>query len=197
MDRIVRLKEDIPKAVQVLKDGLPVIFPTDTVYGIGVIASNNSAIEDLYNLKKRPKDKPFALYFPNFTKVYSYIEFIPDYAKDLAEQYLPGALTMIFNSSLDLPILLVSSSNKIAIRIPDEELTLELLKQLNEPIAGTSANISGEKSALDAISAKNYFPKGIGAIIDGGSSKLKQESTIVDCSGPEPVIIRKGAIQIV
>ncbi len=193
---IIRNKKDIPAVVSIIESGLPIIFPTETVYGIGVISSNTDAIKSLYNLKKRDTNKPFSLYFPDIDRAKQYIEAISDYTMMLMKDYLPGPLTLIVKANTLVNPIIKGKNNSVAIRIPDEMLTLELLKRLKEPLAGTSANISGERSAINAFQALQSFPEDIAAVIDAGQSKLKQESTIVDCTGVKPVIIRQGALAI-
>ena len=193
---IIRNKKDILAVVSIIESGLPIIFPTETVYGIGVISSNTDAIKSLYNLKKRDTNKPFSLYFPDIDRAKQYIEAISDYTMMLMKDYLPGPLTLIVKANTLVNPIIKGKNNSVAIRIPDEMLTLELLKRLKEPLAGTSANISGERSAINAFQALQSFPEDIAAVIDAGQSKLKQESTIVDCTGVKPVIIRQGALAI-
>ncbi len=193
---IIRKKEETAKAIESLRSGMPVIFPTETVYGIGALASNEKAIVNLYKLKKRDFSKPLALYFHDYSEILPYVKEVSMSARRLAEKYLPGPLTIILKASPCVNSIIRAGKDTVAIRIPDDELTLSLLKDLGEPLAGTSANISGRKSAADYETANEYFPEGIGAVLDSGPSPLKTESTLIDCSGSKIIIIRQGALEL-
>lgn len=174
------------RAAEVLKNGGVVIFPTDTVYGIGCLYNNKEGLARIYKIKERPQSLPFPVLVSSIKEA-GIIATMNKLAKKLAQKYWPGALTIIVKSK--------DGKNKIGVRMPNAKIVLSLIKQVGIPIIGTSANFHGKKSAADyesldpkLINLADYVLKGK---CDGGI-----ESTVIDVSDENLKIIRHGAVQI-
>ena len=188
------MKEKITKAVNFLKKGKLVAFPTETVYGLGADAENGKAISNLYNKKNRPLFNPLICHFENIETVKKQVIFSKN-AKILAENFWPGPLTIILKKRKNSSIHpLVSSGLKtIACRVPSNKIALSILKQFKGILAAPSANKSSKLSPTQ----KNHVIKNFGKdifVIDGGSTTFGIESTVIDLSNNKPIILRAGAI---
>ncbi len=168
------------------------IGPTDTVYGIFADATNPDAIKKIFALKQRLEEKSLPIFVRDIKTARSYAYISDAKAKFLASVW-PGAVTVVFHHKEKLPKVLTGGSAKIGIRIPDHPFILELLSRVDFPVAETSANISGKPAAKNIKEVKEYFGKSRVVLIDGGEVEGKQ-STAVDLSGTEPIILRSGAI---
>jgi len=182
------------QVIEILRKGGVVAVPTDTVYGLVCDAGNAEAVRKIYELKRRPVDKPLVL-FPHYSQDLEEIAEINEDARKLMENFWPGALTLVLRATGGAPELLVSRG-KIGIRVPKHPLLVELLGELDFPLASTSANISGEPPLL----SKEEVEKILGARVDYviGEKALGQvPSTVIDVSSERPVVLRKGAIPVV
>lgn len=194
MDTMCYSEENInfEKIKNLFKEGHVIGFPTETVYGIGALFSKEDAINKIYLLKKRDKDKPFILHLAKPSDVENFAEDIPEDFYLLAKYFMPGPLTVILKKkkTLNKKFLL----DTIAVRVPAHGLTLKILDLLKEPIVGTSANISFKKNSLSAEEVKDIFFGKISSIIDGGRCSLGIPSTIVSLTDA-PKILREGFVQ--
>ncbi|MFC1807677.1 L-threonylcarbamoyladenylate synthase [Candidatus Omnitrophota bacterium] len=172
----------VTKVADMLKDGALVGLPTETVYGVAVCADNAIALEKLYKIKKRPMDKLFALQVDDLSRIRDCVINIPPVVEILAIECCPGPLTMIFNGK----------SGTIGLRIPDNKVTLAILREVAAPLAVTSANISGTTAVSCANEALKIFDDLIDAVVDDGSSAAGVESTVLDCSVSPIKVLRKG-----
>ncbi|MFH1287747.1 MAG: L-threonylcarbamoyladenylate synthase [bacterium] len=203
-----RFSGEIRKAVDVLrKDGL-VIFPTDTVYGLAASANSKLAVEKIYKLKQRPKDKPFIIFVPDvdFLKKLK-IKITPKIEK-LLDAFWPGAVTFIFKKiPLNPPFSKGEMKNntlfskgerrglkKIAVRIPEHPVVLAVLKEFNGSLAVTSANVSGKESPFDFNQIEAGILENVELAISAGRCPFSRVSTIVNVSEKELKILREGAI---
>ena len=179
-------------AAEVVQAGGVIAFPTDTVYGIGVSAFNEEAIERIYQVKGRSALKaiPILISSPQEMDQIS----LPASAviTKLIERYWPGALTLILPRLPGLPDNL-SPTPTIGLRVPDHQLTRELLRHTG-PLAATSANQSGQPSALTAAEVLDQLEGRIDLVLDGGSAPGGQASTVLDCAGEKVKVLRKGPI---
>lgn len=175
-----------------LQKGGVIGFPTETVYGLGAFISNEEAIRKIYALKNRPEEKAMIVHIGKIEQVYLLADDIPEDFFLLSSRFLPGPLTIILKKKNTLSRL-VSSYDTVAIRYPSHKLALKLLNDLEEPIVGTSANISNQSPALSSIEVVKYFEGKIDCIIDGGKSNLGLPSTILSLVG-EMKILRVGSI---
>ena len=179
-------------ALKLLRAGELVAFPTDTVYGIGTLAFNAAGAAKIYEVKERPPDKALPILLADIEDFEKVAINIPEVARKLAEAFLPGALTLILPKHPDIPNA-VSSLETVGVRIPDHNFTQAVLRAAG-PMAVTSANISGESSPTTAQEVYAQLKGKLPLILDGGKSAGGIPSTVVDCTGEEPIILREGLI---
>jgi L-threonylcarbamoyladenylate synthase len=185
-------KEGIRKASQVVKNGGIVVFPTDTVYGIGCNPYNKKSVEKIYQIKQRPKTKPFPILAYSFDVASEIVEFDKD-SKKIAKKIWPGPLTLVLNLRDEKLKKSLNLNEKIAIRVPDNKCLQGLLKN-SKFLIGTSANLSGERSftkSQDCYKGIREFD----IFLDGGDIENGVESTILEVDKGKPIIHRKGALK--
>lgn len=170
---------DIFKATAFLKNGELTAIPTETVYGLGANALNEDAVLKIYAAKNRPQFNPLIMHVASFEQAKQFIKDIPVEAVQLAAAFWPGPLTMLFNKQQTVPDLVTAGSKRVAIRVPNHPLTLELLSQLDFPVAAPSANPSGYVSPTTAQHVYEGLHDKIPYILDGGECGVGVESTIV------------------
>lgn len=185
---------EIQTALEILRSGGIVAFPTDTVYGLGALALNNDAIESIYSAKDRPIEKAIPILIGDLSDLDQVADNIPDMALRFTHRFWPGPLTCIIPKKQTLP-LAVSATATVAVRIPDHPDARTLLRAAG-PMAVTSANISGQPSPSTAQEVWDQLNGRIPLILDGGKTKGGIPSTLVDCTGEEPVILREGPITL-
>lgn len=179
-----------------LNDGI-VAFPTDTVMGFGVNGLSQNAVKNLFELKKREQTKPLYLLAYSITEILEYVELIPGYAYDIMERYLPGPIALIFKSNMKLFTLKDAKGETLGARIPKHPGLVGFLSYLKIPILNTSANISHEKTLLTKKDVINFFGNSVYFVdFDYNIEMSGIPSTIVDCTGCCPKIVREGAIKI-
>jgi L-threonylcarbamoyladenylate synthase len=186
-------QREIEKGVIILRDGGVIAFPTDTVYGLGADAFNSTAVERIYEIKSRPKHQQLPLLIADIERLTALAEPIPKIAWFLARRFWPGGLTLVLSKTALVPTYLASGPT-IAVRIPNHPVCLDLIQHLGNPIIGTSANISGHPAALTAEEVRQQLRGKIDLIINGGKCPGGKESTIVDVTHEEPIILRQGII---
>jgi L-threonylcarbamoyladenylate synthase len=182
----------IQAALEILQTGGIVAFPTDTVYGVGALAFDNAAIESIYAAKDRPIEKAIPILIGDLSDVEKVADDIPDMALRFAERFWPGPLTCVVPKKQTLPPA-VSATATVAVRIPDHPDARALLSTAG-PMAVTSANISGQPSPSTAREVYDQLNGRIPLILDGGRTPGGVPSTLVDCTGEQPVILREGPI---
>ena len=187
-------KEAIALAGQILKDGGLVAFPTETVYGLGGDALNKESSRKIYEAKGRPSDNPLIVHIAEMDKLDKIVEEVPESAKKLAEKYWPGPLTMILKKSQAVPMETTGGLQTVAVRMPNHPVALELIKAAGGYVAAPSANTSGKPSPTLACYVKEDMDGRIDMILDGGQVGIGLESTIVDLTEEEPIILRPGYI---
>ena len=185
-------EKSLYRASEILKRGGLVAFPTDTVYGVGALASHGKAVESIYAAKDRPLEKSIPLLVNGLGDFEKVAKDIPPMAMKLAAHYWPGPLTLVVPKDPSLPGE-ISSKPTVGVRVPDHPTTLALLK-ITGPLAVTSANISGQPSPKRAAQVFHQLNGRIPLILDGGKAPGGMPSTVVDCTGREPVILRDGPI---
>ena len=179
-----------------IKNGKVVVFPTETVYGIGTNGLDEKAIEKLYKLKKRPKNKPISLLVNNMDMINDIAEDITELEYKLINKFMPGPLTIILKKKNKIPDILTANSSTVGIRIPQNEIAIKLIEYAKVPIATSSANISGKSSGINLKNIMNDFNDDIDYYIDGGFSKIGIASTVVQVLDGIPHILREGVITI-
>jgi len=194
LDSISEIELSIGKAVNWLKNGIPVAFPTETVYGLGAGLFDINAIEKIFRIKGRKFSNPLSAHISNVSDVEFLCSEIKDEFYILAEEFLPGPLSIIMKKKKEVSDLVTGGGDTLSIRIPDNEIFLRLSQNFGQPIAGTSANLSGRPSPVTAMHVFDDLQGEIPVILDGGSSRYSIESTVISLVGSEPVLIRPGAI---
>ncbi len=179
-------------ALDVLRHGGLVAFPTDTVYGVAALITDPAAIDRLYQAKERSTNKAIAVLIGDLAQIDQVAGQFPARARRLAERFWPGALTLVVPRSPALPANL-SPTPTIGVRMPDHAFARELLRRAG-PLATTSANLSGGPNPRDAQEVLEQLAGRIELVLDGGAAPGGVPSTVVDCTGAELVILREGAI---
>jgi len=186
-------QQKIDRGVKILQMGGVIAFPTDTVYGLGADAFNSTAVERIYEIKNRPKHQQLPLLIADMEQLATLADPIPEIARFLARRFWPGGLTLVLPKTDTLPAYLASGPT-IAVRVPDHPVCLALIQHLGNPIIGTSANISGQPTALTAEEVGQQLGEKIDFIINGGKCPGSKESTVVDAIREPPRILRQGII---
>jgi len=188
------IEKQVERGISILKQGGIVAFPTDTVYGLGACANIGRAVERVYQIKERPRNMALPLLLAHISQISEVAHPVPQIAWLLADNFLPGGLTLVLYKSGSVPAIITAGGDTVAIRVPSHPIALMLIKGVGAPIVGTSANLSGKPSALTAGEVYSQLGDNIDLIIDGGRCPGGKESTIVDVTGEMPVVLREGAI---
>lgn len=190
----VKVEEQVQQAIDILKRGGIVTFPTDTVYGLGASAVDEEAVARVYEAKKRPRHLALPLLLAHISQIESAAQSVPEIAWCLAERFLPGGLTLVLYKATWVSNLLTGGGDKVALRVPNHPVPIALVRGLGAPITGTSANISGSSSLLTAEEVRQQMGHRVDLVIDGGRCPGGAESTVVDVTDSRPRILRQGAI---
>jgi L-threonylcarbamoyladenylate synthase len=193
--------DTLSQAALSLKNGALVVFPTETVYGLGADASNEKATARIYEVKGRPQDHPLILHIASMNDITYWAQNISDYAIALARAFWPGPMTLIFKRSENAKDFVTGGQNTVGLRVPDHTLALGLLQECKKigvhAIAAPSANRFGHVSPTTADAVQEEIGAYLARqdlILDGGPAQVGLESTIIDCTGDAPRILRPGAI---
>ncbi len=193
--------DTLSSAAESLKNGALVAFPTETVYGLGADASNEKAVARIYEVKGRPQDHPLILHIASMNDITYWAKDISDYAIALARSFWPGPMTLIFKRSDAAMDFVTGGQDTVGLRVPDHALALGLLQECKKigvhAIAAPSANRFGHVSPTTALAVQEEIGAYLSAqdlILDGGAAQVGLESTIIDCTGDAPRILRPGAI---
>jgi len=191
----------ILNAAKALNDGHLVAFPTETVYGLGADATNEKAISRIYSVKGRPANHPLIVHISSINKIGDWATDIPDYAIELAREFWPGPMTLILPKSKIAKDFITGGQNSVGLRVPGQPIALALLKKFEElggkGVAAPSANKFGAVSPTTAEDVNEELAKFLlsnDLVLNGGPCQIGIESTIIDCTLPEPTILRPGAI---
>ena len=189
--------ETIELAASAIQGGGLVAFPTETVYGLGADATNDTAVAKIFEAKSRPTFNPLIVHVKDSGQAALLVEFTPA-AQKLAQKFWPGPLTMVLKRSASSPLsMLVSAGlDTVAVRVPNHPIAQALLEKSNVPLAAPSANKSGTVSSTAGMHVASQFRNGVEIIIDGGLCTVGIESTIIDLSGTDPIILRPGVITL-
>ena len=193
--------EILDRAAQALKDGHLVAIPTETVYGLGADATNSEAVARIYSVKGRPADHPLIVHIASIQEMDKWAIDIPEYAIKLAREYWPGPMTLVLKRSELAKNFITGSQDTVGLRVPDHSIALELLKKFSalggSGVAAPSANRFGAVSPTTSEAVQEElgeFLSNKDLILDGGNSQVGLESTIIDCTGQYPRVLRPGAI---
>jgi L-threonylcarbamoyladenylate synthase len=184
----------IQHAVELLRAGGLVAFPTETVYGLGADALNSEAVQKVFAAKGRPSDNPLIVHIASLENVQQFAETISDKGVQLAKRFWPGPLTLVTKKKNIVPDIVTAGLETVALRVSDHPVTLELLGQFKGGIVGPSANISGRPSPTSAEHVYNDLNGKIDLIIDAGPTTLGVESTVLDVTVDPPIILRIGGL---
>lgn len=192
--KVINSKDEkaVEEAAEVLKKGGVIIYPTETLYGMGANATDSNSVKKIFEIKGRGFNKPVSIAVGSTAQAKKIAEW-NEHAEKLAKKFLPGPLTLILKLKKKNPGELTAGSDKIGIRIPDNPFALSLLKKIKFPITATSANKSGGREPTNAKMAIEQIGKFVDLVIDAGSCKYKKPSTVIDLTN-KPKILRIGAI---
>nr|WP_281503947.1 L-threonylcarbamoyladenylate synthase [Streptococcus uberis] len=179
---------------EILHNGGALVLPTETVYGIFAKALDETAVNHVYQLKKRPRDKAMNLNVADYQTILEFSKEQPSYLKDLFEAFLPGPLTIILKANDKVPAWINSGKSTVGFRLPNHPLTANLIKKTG-PLIGPSANISGNESGKEYASIMAAFDHEVAGYEDD-QAITGQDSTIVDLSGEKAKILRQGALTV-
>ncbi|MFH1075640.1 MAG: L-threonylcarbamoyladenylate synthase [Pseudomonadota bacterium] len=186
--------ELILKAAQSIKKGGIVLFPTRCLYGLGADAFNPEAIDRVFRIKQRPYNKPISVLIKDTNDLHILVKHVPSAAKCIMDNFWPGQITIVFEAKSTISRNLTGGTGKIGIRMPEHPVALSLVKEVNSPITGTSANISGKVgcSAISDLDAQ--IADKLDMILDAGPLKGGAGSTVIDVTTPFPTILREGYV---
>lgn len=187
--------KDLQEAARLLCAGEIVAFPTETVYGLGANALDESAVRKIYEAKGRPSDNPLNVLIYDAAQLADLVSQVPAAAEKLMEAFWPGPLTLIFKCRPQaVPTCVTGGLETIGVRMPNHPVALRLLQMTNLPIAAPSANLSGKPSPTAASHVQHDLDGRVAAIVSGGCCAVGVESTVLDISGEQPVILRPGSV---
>ena len=190
-------EEELQEVEETLKNCGIVIFPTDTVYGIGCNCFSTKAIKKIFDVKSRSEKKPINVLTDKIEKIENVTKNIKNEEKEIINKYMPGAVTVVLDKNENVPDILTSGLNTIGVRIPDNKIALEILKKFENPLATTSVNISGDLPGVEISDFVKEFENKVDIIIDGGKTKIGVASTIVKVDESSKInILREGSIKI-
>jgi L-threonylcarbamoyladenylate synthase len=191
-----RIATDLSEAQALLQAGKLVAIPTETVYGLAANALDADAVIHIFETKNRPHFDPLIVHVGGMAQVDEVAAHIPEVAYRLMEALWPGPLTIVLQKHERVPHIVTSGLDTVGVRMPDHALTLELLRSLNFPLAAPSANPFGYISPTNALHVAEQLGERIPYILDGGECAIGVESTIIDCSGDTPTILRLGGTAV-
>jgi len=186
---------NLKPAVEALRRGDVVVFPTETLYGLGADALNPEAVQKVFSLKGRDPLNPIPVIIADEAMLQDLVTDVPDLARDLMQRFWPGPLTIVLPGRKDIPKPLLNVSGGIGVRISGEPTATNLVKALGRPITATSANPSGKEPARTLHRAKNYFLGNIEIFLNGGTLTSKTGSTVVEVAAEKIKIIREGEVK--
>jgi len=186
--------ESIARAARLLRDGNVVGLPTETVYGLAGDGLNPAALARIFEIKQRPLYDPIILHFADASAAFAVAASVPDAARQLAEKFWPGPLTLVVRKKEFVPDLATSGLPKVAIRVPAHPVAQALLREFAGPLAAPSANRFGRISPTDAHAVRAELGDAVPLILDGGPCRIGVESTVLDVSGKSIVLLRAGGV---
>lgn len=188
------ITQDIQEAIAILKKGIPVAFPTETVYGLGAGVFDEKALKQIYKIKNRPEDNPLIVHISHLDMVKEVAVDIPAVFYDLAEAFMPGPLSVILKKHPKLPKCITCNQDTVAIRFPSHPVALSLIEAFGMPIAAPSANLSGKPSATQIEHVLEDFDGKIPLVLQGGKCSIGIESTVLLIEEDQLSIVRPGSL---
>ncbi|WP_298121249.1 L-threonylcarbamoyladenylate synthase [Flavobacterium sp.] len=193
---MIQISRDIFKAKQILENENLVAIPTETVYGLAGNIYSEKAINKIFKTKNRPFNNPLIVHLHSKELLENIAQEIPEKAKKLADAFWPGSLTLVLKKKESIPYSVTAGKETVAVRIPNHSLTLELLKQLDFPLAAPSANPFGSISPTTSQHVADYFTDSLELVLDGGNCENGIESTIVGFENEKAILYRLGSISV-
>jgi len=190
------LQEQVQAGIELLRKGGVVAFPTDTLYGLGADFSSRSAVQRVLNIKGKPEHMGLPLLLSGADELSQVTRDVPEEVWLLIRRFWPGALTLVVPRLSIVSDLVTGGRDSVAVRVPDHPVPRALAHGLGRPITGTSANRSGQPSALTAEEVQQQLGTSVDLVIDGGAAPLGLQSTIVDATGRMPKLLRAGAVSL-
>lgn len=184
------------KAAQLLKDGMVIGMPTETVYGLAGNAYSPDAVKRIFEAKGRPQDNPLIVHISEFSQIYDLVSDVPETALKLADRFWPGPLTVILPKSDRVPLCVTGGLSTVAVRCPSHPVARNLIKYSGLPLAAPSANLSGKPSPTKAQHVFDDLNGRVPLIIDGGECAEGVESTVITLAGEKPRLLRPGNITL-
>lgn len=184
----------IAAAVAALKRGEVIVFPTETLYGLGADALNEAAVERVFRLKGRKPDTPIPVLVANEAMLSQLVDAIPPLARQLMQRFWPGPLTLVLMARANVPKPLINDTGGIGVRISSQPVATQLVQALGRPLTATSANPSGKNPARTLLEAQIYFTRKLNIFIDGGILTSSTGSTVAEVQGERLRIIRAGDV---
>jgi len=189
------VNEAVRRAVEILRAGGLVAFPTETVYGLGADAANPSALARLYAVKRRPVDHPVIVHFADAASAFEWAREVPEAAHRLAARFWPGPLTMILKRSAKAQDFVTGGQDTVGLRVPSHPVAQALLRAFGGGIAAPSANLFGRLSPTTAAHVQEDLGANVDLVLEGGPSEVGIESTIADLSADSPALLRPGHVR--
>ncbi len=182
--------EELKIICNLIKNGEIVIFPTETVYGIGANAYDENAVGKIFIAKGRPSDNPLIVHLADKRKIPEIAEELTNVEQELVDNFMPGPFTLIMKKKPIIPDIVTGGLETVAVRIPDNIIARAIIQFSGVPIAAPSANISGKPSGTDINDIRNELEGKVSAIVDGGKTQIGLESTVVKVENEVPIILR-------
>ena len=187
-------EESLNQIADSINNGNVVVFPTETVYGIGANAFDENAIKKLYEIKERPYNKPISLLVNSFSMIEDVVEELSDMERVIIDKFFPGPLTLVVRRGKNIPDILTSGTDYVGVRMPKNKTALRIINAAKVPIATTSTNISGMEADIDFEKAYNDFKDKVDIFVDGGVSQIGVASTVIKVVNDEIKVLREGII---
>ena len=189
--------DELEEVAEIIRNGGVVIFPTETVYGIGGNALNTETIKKIYEVKKRPSSKPLSILVKDKDEIEKYAQITSEIEKKIIDNFMPGPITLVLKKKENIiPEIVTAGNDTIGVRIPNNNIIAQVLKSCSLPIAAPSANISGQPSSTKLEDVIDDFNGKVDAMIDGGECTEKVSSTVVQVVDGKVRILREGIITI-
>ena len=182
--------EELKIICNLIKNGEIVIFPTETVYGIGANAYDENAVGKIFIAKGRPSDNPLIVHLADKRKISEVAEELTNVEQELVDNFMPGPFTLIMKKKPIIPDIVTGGLDTVAVRIPDNIIARAIIQFSGVPIAAPSANISGKPSGTEIDDIRNELEGKVSAIVDGGKTQIGLESTVVKVENEIPIILR-------
>jgi len=185
--------EDVGKAVATLRNGGVIAMPSDTLYALCALASDDAAVQRVFTIKARGPDKALLL-FAGSTAIAEAIGVFNETARKLTARFWPGSVTLVVPTKVGFESLALAGGDTVGLRVPDHPVARAVLEELAAPVTATSANLSGGPDPVSADEVRRQIGEAVDLVLDGGECPIGIASTIVDCTGLEPKILRQGVV---